>query len=315
MHGIYDFENRHEFRRLTDEIVEKNGHLRESDKRVTGARLRFCTNSPRVKVVIYVENVYVDRGMSFYQANVGNAFCGEKFMGILSADNSYDSDKIYLDFENTPGETITIFLPRNPTVKNIEIGIDDDAQIFPPVDYKICLPFVFYGSSIVENGHTSVVNAYPSLLSRFFDADFYNFGFSGSARGEKEMAELIGKMPKSIFFYDYDHNAPTPEHLRNTHYNFYKIVRGYDENVPIIMTSRPANDTKDFAERENIVRETYEKAISEGDKNVYFIPGRALFGDVDENICTTDRTHPNDLGHYLIAKKLENLINEKGLLK
>ena len=118
----------------------------------------------------------------------------------------------------------------------------------------------------------------------------------------------------SVFFYDYDHNAPTVEHLRETHEAFFQIFRQYDPLTPVIMTSRPADDTPETEERAAIVKQTYENAARNGDKNVYFIDGRTLFGDVDPAICTTDRTHPNDLGHYQMAKTLEALIQNERLL-
>ena len=81
------------------------------------------------------------------------------------------------------------------------------------------------------------------------------------------------------------------------------------------MTSRPANDTDETDLRAAIVRETYENALKSGDRNVYFIDGLTLFGDVDPALCTTDRTHPNDLGHYQIAKSLEAFIRKENILK
>ena len=61
------------------------------------------------------------------------------------------------------------------------------------------------------------------------------------------------------------------------------------------------------------MRETYENAVKNGDRNVYFLDGRTLFGGVDPAICTTDRTHPNDLGHYLMARTLEGVLEEIGV--
>ena len=80
------------------------------------------------------------------------------------------------------------------------------------------------------------------------------------------------------------------------------------------MTSRPADDVDDTEARAAVVRETYENALRSGDRNVYFVDGRTLFGDTDPAICTTDRTHPNDLGHYLMAKTLARLLTDRGIL-
>ena len=129
------------------------------------------------------------------------------------------------------------------------------------------------------------------------------------------MAAFLGGIQKSVFFYDYDHNAPTAEHLRATHGEFFRIFRESDPLTPVIMTSRPADDTPETEERVSIIKTTYENALRNGDENVYFIDGRTLFGDVDPEICTTDRTHPNDLGHYLIAETLARLIDKNHLLR
>ena len=310
--GVYGFETHGRFRRYTDGIVAAYPRLAEFDKRCTGARARFRTDSPTVTVTFRVSNQFVDRGMSFYQANAAYAYVGDyshsRYAALLSADDTYDSDTVSATFANDGMNDITVFFPRNSTVEDITVTLADGARLLPPTPHKLALPFVFYGSSITEQGHTATPVAYPSLLSRFFDADFYNFGASGNARGEPELAEYLGKIPKSVFFFDYDHNAPTVEHLRDTHEAFFRRFRAFDPLSPVIMTSRPADDGPETEERAAIVKQTYENAARNGDQNVYFIDGRTLFGDVDPEICTTDRTHPNDLGHYLMARTLESFV-------
>ena len=316
--GVYGFGEHGRFRRYTDAIVAAYPRLAEFDKRCTGARVRFRTDSPMVKVELKVSNQYVDRGMSFYQANAAYAYVGDyshsRYAALLGADDTYDSDAVSATFANDGMNDITVFFPRNSTVEDVIVRLEDGAALLPPTPHMLARPFVFYGSSITEQGLTSTPVAYPSLLSRFFDADFYNFGASGNARGEPELAAYLGKIPKSVFFYDYDHNAPTAEHLRDTHEAFFRVFRQFDPLSPVVMTSRPADDGPETEERAAIVKQTYENAARNGDKNVYFIDGRTLFGSVDPNICTTDRTHPNDLGHYLMARTLaEALLTERVL--
>ncbi|MBO4501066.1 MAG: hypothetical protein J5760_02390, partial [Clostridia bacterium] len=226
----------------------------------------------------------------------------------------YDSETVSAEITNSGMNDITVFFPRNPTVEDVNVYIEDGAFIGPPTPHRTALPFVFYGSSITEQGLTSTPFAYASLLSRFFDADFYNFGASGNACGEPEIAAYLGGIPKSVFFYDYDHNAPTAAHLRNTHEAFFKAFRSVDAKTPVIMTSRPADDGSETAERKEIVKNTYVNAVAAGDKNVYFFDGLTLFGNVDPALCTSDRTHPNDLGHYLIACTLAEHIKKNDIL-
>lgn len=310
--GILNFDRHHTFRRYTDEIVEKIPRLAEFDKRCTGARLRFRTDSAKVRIEMQVGDQFVDRGMSYYQANTAYAFSGpyssSVYKGLLSAEKPYEDDTIHIEFDNDGMNEITVFFPRNSSVSGVKILLDDTAAVELPAPHKTELPFVFYGSSITEQGLTSAPFAYPSLLSRFFDADFYNFGASGNARGETELAEYLGRIPKSIFFYDYDHNAPDAEHLRNTHEAFFRRFREFDPLTPVIMTSRPANDTPEYDERRAIIRKTWENAVADGDRNVWFLDGPLLFGSVDPALCTTDVTHPNDLGHYLMAQTVKDFV-------
>jgi len=121
----------------------------------------------------------------------------------------------------------------------------------------------------------------------------------------------------SAFVLDYDHNAPTPEHLQNTHYPFYKAVREQQPELPILMMSKPDFDS-DYTEaameenriRRDIVKATYEKALSEGDKKVWFLDGQTLFGDTDRDSCTADGCHPNDLGFYRMAERVLPYLRE-----
>ena len=58
-----------------------------------------------------------------------------------------------------------------------------------------------------------------------------------------------------------------------------------------------------------IIRKTYNNALLNGDKNVYFINGKDLMKYCG-NEGTAENTHPNDLGFYSMAKVLGDLIEE-----
>jgi hypothetical protein len=51
-------------------------------------------------------------------------------------------------------------------------------------------------------------------------------------------------------------------------------------------------------------------AVEKGDKNVYFIDGRSLFGDDYTDCCTVDGCHPNDLGFLRMAQKIGQMVKE-----
>ena len=48
------------------------------------------------------------------------------------------------------------------------------------------------------------------------------------------MADYIKHLEMSAFVYDYDHNAPSAEHLLNTHERFFKRIREKIPRFPLL---------------------------------------------------------------------------------
>lgn len=317
--GVVDFEKKGKLQRLPDEVIEKIPRLSKQGSRAPGARICFRTDAPEIKIKMTLETLVVDVGMSIFSCQSAAVYAGERqksrFLGLVHPkDYEEKTFEETLSKENVV-EDITIWLPRNEIVSNLEIEIDDQYVIEEPTPYKYPKPILYYGSSITEGGCCeSITNGYNALISRHLDVDYYNFGFSGNARGDMNMAEYISGIDMSVFVYDYDHNAPTPEHLEATHEAFFKLIRKKNPTLPIVMMTRPAITYDDDCKlRREIVKRTYHNALSAGDKNVYFIDGESFFGDDDREICTVDRIHPNDLGFYRMASVIEPVI--KGILE
>ena len=110
----------------------------------------------------------------------------------------------------------------------------------------------------------------------------------------------------SAFVCDYDHNAPNVAHLQATHKPLYLAVREKHPDLPILFLSRPAYFSGNATHE--VVRATYEYALSVGDKNVYFIDGRELMSDEIRNEGTVDNCHPTDLGFFSMANKIEPVL-------
>ena len=70
------------------------------------------------------------------------------------------------------------------------------------------------------------------------------------------------------------------------------------------MVSMPDTDRApaDADRRREVIMGTYLRALGEGDKKVWFVDGRTLFGGRDRDACTMDGCHPNDLGFYRMAE-------------
>ena len=193
-----------------------------------------------------------------------------------------------------------IYLPLYNGLYSLEIGLSPDAKIEEPTPHKIKKPILFYGSSITQGACASrTSNSYSAMLCRELDAPMINLGFSGNAKGEPKMAELIASLDLAAFVYDYDYNAPNAEHLAKTHEAFFKRIRKAHPDLPIIILGKITGATD---ERDAIVRATYENAVKTGDKKVWFVDGKKLFGGADVSYLTVDKCHPNDLGFYLMFR-------------
>ena len=196
-------------------------------------------------------------------------------------------------------------------MSSVFIGLEEDAIVEPPKEYTHKKPIVFYGSSITQGGCASHAgNCYTNMLSRRFDADILNLGFSGSALGETTMANYIANLNMGIFVYDYDHNAPDTAHLEKTHEKMFKTVREKQPHVPIIMVSAADCLNGTIPERAEIIRTTYENAVKAGDTNVYFVDGSTIYASVGRDLCTVDGVHPNDTGFYMMAQAIGNVIEQ-----
>ncbi len=277
-----------------------------------GGRVKFVTDSIYVAIYAEMENVghmshFAVTGSVGFDMYVKNSHI-TTFIPPFEAETGYGSIR---EFANREMREITINFPAYSDVKNLYIGLEDKASVKEATPYRNKKPVVYYGSSITQGGCVSRPGrTYQEIISRRFNYDYINLGFSGSARAEDEMIDYIKSLDMSLFVYDYDHNAPTTEHLRNTHEKMFKAIREAHPALPIIMMSRPKYTlTPEEEERMQIICCTYENAVNSGDENVYLITGKelcSLCGDEG----TVDTCHPTDLGFYSMAAALGGVMED-----
>ena len=176
--------------------------------------------------------------------------------------------------------------------------------------YALEKPVLYYGSSITQGGCASRPgNAYQAMISRRLDADFINLGFSGNAKAETVMCEYLASLDASVFVCEYDHNAPNADHLAKTHRPLYETYRAAHPDVPIVFVTKPDfHPGTEDERRRRIVIDTYEYALSVGDRKVSFVDGAHLFDGPFADSCTVDGCHPNDLGFFRMAQKIGDAV-------
>lgn len=308
------------FKRMPPEIAEKvSESVRDLNVNTAGGRVRFKTNSPYI--AIHAEFPYAGRMTHFaITGSVGfdlyNEVDGvERYAGTFIppwSDTPLKEYESIIDLgEGT--HSVTINFPLYSAVSKLYIGLDEKSDIFEHDEYKHAEPVVYYGSSITQGGCASRPGMnYESIISRDLDTDYVNLGFSGSAKAEDAIAEYISGLKMSVFVYDYDHNAPSAEYLRNTHKKMFDKIRSVQPDLPIVIMSAPVIDNADakWTERKGIVRDTYREAVDAGDKNVYFIDGATLLLPYAKYDGTVDGCHPTDLGFTCMAKNVEKVLEK-----
>lgn len=277
-----------------------------------GGRVRFRTDSSRIAARVNMLEFSSNPKFSILFVAGMDLYLDGQFKKILPPPiDLKDTYTAIVDLGEKQMHDVLIHFPSYGTVISLDIGLDGDAQVLPPKDYRITTPVVYYGSSITHGSSTSRPgNSYPNMLSRRLDCDFINLGFSGNALGEQAIAEYIAALPMSAFVCEYDHNSPNAEYLRRTHAPFYRCIREKNPNLPIILMSRPRarfNDEEE-AKRREVVLETYKNAKAAGDQNIYFVDGAGILNIFGGDDGTIDTIHPNDLGFACVAKVLGDVL-------
>lgn len=317
IYGVYR-EGKHYVRMPFDVADKINDGTRWAYKNTTGGRVRFVTDSPYIAVHVKVNSPGKMPHFAFTGSIGCDLYSGTRYFGtfVPRIDVSTEYENV-VDIADAREREYTINMPLYSGIDKMYVGIKKGCTLKASSEYKTDKPIVYYGSSITHGGCASRPgNAYPNIISRELDCDFINLGFSGSARAEDEMANYIASLDMSAFVYDYDHNAPTLEHYKNTHERMFKIIRKANPDLPIIMMTRPkyyiSPNHEDETERLKVMLNTYENAVAAGDKNVYCIKGTDLLIDMLREAALVDNCHPNDCGFvsmaYVIGNKLKEIL-------
>ena len=89
-------------------------------------------------------------------------------------------------------------------------------------------------------------------------------------------------------------------------------VRNAHPDLPIIFITRPNTSgyihsyekSLDCARRRAVVHDTYLRALTAGDRNVYYIDGDSLYAGPLSDHCSADGCHPSDAGFIRMAERI-----------
>ena len=317
IYGLYDPKNQPTFRRLPEDVANAtNSGVAKLAFDTSGGRLRFSTDSSyiAIKAVMPTVNRFPHMpltgtsGIDVYVDSDG----GSRFVKASKPDlNITDGYEFMVHFGNRKMRNITVNFPSYNPVDALFIGVSETARVGRGKEYANKKPIVFYGSSITQGGCSSRPGLiYQNMISRRYNLDYTDLGFSGSGRAELPIVKYMASLDMLAFVSDYDHNAPNPEYLRDTHSRMYDIIRESHPDIPYIMISKPDfnYESENDIARRDVVMDTFRRARELGDTNVYYIDGEGLFRGPYEDCCTVDGCHPNDLGFAFMADKIGRVI-------
>ena len=221
-----------------------------------------------------------------------------------------------------PGSGMREFLldfPLYSNVESLEIGLRPGAKIEAPSPWRSSKRVVVYGTSITQGGCASRPGmCMTNILSRRWNMEFVNLGFSGSGKGEPEVIELVASVADpALFILDYEVNAGL-KGFRETLPGAVDIIRRHHPQVPVALLTPMhlcrelyvESRAAEFEEVCAVMRAEAARRRAAGDANVHYINGTAEAPDWHEFMV--DGVHLTDLGFYrqaeLIAPQLEKLL-------
>lgn len=316
IYGLLPSAEREPFRRLPIDVARAVSEGVEAlSLHTAGGRVRFSTDSEFICIKVKMNSISHFAHMPASGASGFDLFvdCEERnqsryirtFMPPWNTtDEGYES-KISLSKKEL--RYFTLNFPSYSGVSELYVGVSEGSSVGGGLKYDRRAPIIYYGSSITQGGCSSRPgNIYQNVICRKNNIDYINLGFSGNGRAEDAIVDYMASLDMSAFVCDYDHNSPSPEHLRATHYKMYEKIRSAHPDIPYIMLSKCDLDSDYEANlaRREIVFESYCKARANSDRNIYYIDGASIFRGEYQNMCTVDGCHPNDLGFAMMANAI-----------
>ena len=288
-----------------------------------GVSVRFRSNSPDLGVKWHSRNKFNMnhmtatgiRGLDLYAlTDSGWTFVNS---GRPAFHQHNSTSRLVSGMEPGVEREYMLFLSLYDGVDSLYIGVDSTATLLPPATATPVRrkPVIMYGTSILQGGcATRPGMAHTNILQRMLNREVVNLGFSGNAKLDPEIAELMAQADASLFVLD---NLPncTPEMVSDLTEPFIAILRAKHPTTPILLVESPyfpisrwSPDVEATLRDKNArLRAIYER-LAPSDPNIHYFRGEDIFGAEAES--TVDNYHFTDMGFRAFAEKLAPVIEQ-----
>lgn len=281
----------------------------------TGMSISFVTDSPTIFIRRKFESDQMEErnfnncsfsGFDLYAEHNGS------LRWVCTTNHRFGNAEEYpLNLDPIEGRyTYRLYLPCRNRLLKAELGIEAGAFFEPVAPRPEKDAIVYYGSSIVHGAYSSHAGlCHPAWLGRKLNRPTYNFGFSGAARMELEIADLLGTLNPAVFVLDPMPNMGLDEiELRAK--TFLKRLRKLRPETPFLLVEDAPKTNgwifrqkwMDNKKRWNAMRKVWKELKGEGENNIAYLKGNSLFGSDGE--ASIDSIHPGDLGYLRMTEHL-----------
>lgn len=286
-------------------------------KNTAGLFLRFRSNSSSIglKWELYQNRIMNHMTATGIKGFDLYCFVDGNWIFVNSArpqPDSMENKTIIVSNMNAAEKEYMLYFPLYDGVTELQIGVDSSAFLLPPAKDvpQRKKSVICYGTSILQGGCASRPGmAHTNILSRWFNREFINLGFSGNGQLDYEIAEIMAERDASVFILDFVPNASVQQ-IHEKMEEFYFIIRRKSPETPILFIEDPIfpqaafdNRMKNEVDAKNeALRIVFEKLVDRGEKNILLISSAAMIGHDGE--ATVDGIHFTDLGFLRYAEYL-----------
>lgn len=305
------------YNKYKEEIALVNSNINHLATHTAGAMVTFKTNAQKLILKAVLSKPAClwhmaptcECGFDLY-INLDNNL---RFYNVTRCEQKNTTIETTL-FENFTDEEkeIVIYFPLYSGVEELEIMINEEANIkkYSRFSEK---KWLFYGTSITQGGCASRPGmCYTNILSRHYNKEIINLGYSGNGLGENIIAKMINEINNlECVFIDYDANAGALGTIENTLENFIVTLKEKNPLLKVIVISR-VKQISQLTDR--VVKAKYDKyrifekecieKLSKNYSNLYYINGEDLLDEEFYDECTVDNVHFTDLGFYTFSKNI-----------
>ena len=126
-----------------------------------------------------------------------------------------------------------LYLPIGRRLKSLKIGYYKNQQLKKSIPNST-LPIITYGTSICHGGDASRPGlTHPMITSRMLNIPWINLGFSGNARMEKPIVELMSEVEAQLYIIDCLPNMQQ-KHVRKNMPVLIETLKTNRPNTPIL---------------------------------------------------------------------------------